>query len=216
MLLQAAELQRDPSRAEIESEMQRQKARSKQPVGCSNVSHISAGASHAEMPSPSLAMEVKCFKREYHARMSAMEANVKAIMTFLNVPVPVDTNIGNVQRPSSILHKHSTPNMDSMAPDQSMGENMITSQRLGELQHSTSECLLKSVGVSIYVQRSCIGEFFMFIDATLNLNYVLLPMFCRSQSRKWPSQNQEQIQEKVIPIMTRLLWELHTHLMRKR
>ena len=145
MLLQAAELQRDPSRAEIESEMQRQKARSKQPVGCSNVSHISAGASHAEMPSPSLAMEVKCFKREYHARMSAMEANVKAIMTFLNVPVPVDTNIGNVQRPSSILHKHSTPNMDSMAPDQSTGENMTHSQRVGGPQRSTSDCLLKSV-----------------------------------------------------------------------
>lgn len=128
VLLQAVELQRDPSREEIESEMQWQKARKKQPVGCSNVSHISAGASQAEMPSPSLAMEVKFLKRDFYTRMSAMEAHVKAIMQHLNVPVPVDTNICNVQPQSSIPQKHSTPNMD-----------------FSGLQQSTSECLLKSV-----------------------------------------------------------------------
>ena len=99
VLLHVIELQRDPSREEIESEMQRQKARKKQLVGTSNLSHISAGASQMQMPSPSLAIEVKCLKREFYTRMSTMEANVKAIMTFLSVPVPVDTNICNVQRP---------------------------------------------------------------------------------------------------------------------
>jgi hypothetical protein len=148
VLLQAVELQRDPSREKIESEMQRQKARKKQPVGTSNVSHISAGASQVQMPSPSLAMEVKCLKRDFYTRMSGMEANVKAIMTALKIPVPVETNICNVQRPLSILQRHSTPNMDNIAPDQSTGENMTASQRLGGLQHSTSEYLLKSVRVS--------------------------------------------------------------------
>jgi hypothetical protein len=148
VLLQAVELQRDPSREKIESEMQRQKARKKQPVGTSNVSHISAGASQVQMPSPSLAMEVKCLKRDVDTRMSGMEANMKAIMTALNIPIPVEINICNVQRPSHILQRHSTPNMDNIAPDQSTGENMTASQRLGGLQHSTSEYLLKSVRVS--------------------------------------------------------------------
>ena len=149
MLLQAVGLQRDPSREEIEPEMQRQKARKKQHVCTSNVSHISAGASQMQMPSPSLVMEVKCLKRDFYTRMSVVEANVKAIMTTLNIPVPIDTNICNVQRPSSILQRHSTPNMDSIAPDQSTGEIMIISQRLDGLQQSISECLLKSVRASI-------------------------------------------------------------------
>ena len=103
MLLQAVELQRDPSREEIESGMQRQKARKKQHVGTSNVSHISASASQVQMPSSSLAMEIKCLKRDFYTQMSGMEANVKATMTTLNILVPIDTNICNVQRPSSIL-----------------------------------------------------------------------------------------------------------------
>ena len=148
MLLQAVKLQRDPNREEIESEMQRQKVRKKQHVGTLNVSHISAGASQVQLPSPSLGMEVKCLKRDFYTRMNTMEANVKAIMTFLNVPVPVDPNICNVHQPSSTMQRHSTPNMDSMAPDQSTGENMTTSQRLDELQQRKSECLLKSVRVS--------------------------------------------------------------------
>lgn len=147
-LLQAVELQRDPSREEIECEMQRQKPRKKQPVGISNVSHISASASRVQVPSPSLEMEVKSMKRDFYTRMDGMEAHVKAIMTALNIPVVEDRNTSNVQRPSSFEQRQSTPNMDSMAPDQSTGENMITSQRLGGLQQSTSECLLDSVRFS--------------------------------------------------------------------
>ena len=151
--------------------MQRQKVRKKQHVGTSNVSHICAGVSRVQMSSPSLVMKVISMKRGFYTRRNGIQASVEAIMTALNIPVPIDPNICNVQRRSSILQRQSTPNMFSMAPDQSTGEYMTASQRLGGLQQSTSECLLKPIRVSIQLNQICVGEFFWFIAATLNLNY---------------------------------------------
>jgi hypothetical protein len=99
--VQAVELQRDPSREEIELEMLRQKSRKKQPVGTPNVSHISASGSGVQEPSTSLAMEFKSMKCDFYARMAGMEASMKAIMTALNIPVVPDPNTYNVQQPSS-------------------------------------------------------------------------------------------------------------------
>ena len=112
------------------------------------MSHTSASGSRVHLPSASLEMEVKSMKRAFYTRMDGIEASVKAIMTALNIPVVEDRNTSNVQRPSSFEQRHSTPNMDSMAPDQSIGENIITSQRLGGLQQSTLEWLLNSVRFS--------------------------------------------------------------------
>ena len=141
-------MQRDPSHEEIEYEMQRQKPRKKHSIGTSNVSHTSASGSRVHLPSASLEMEVKSMKCAFYTRMDGIEASVKAIMTALNIPVVEDRNTSNVQRPSSFEQRHSTSNMDSMALDQSTRENMITSQRLGGLQQSTSEWLLNLVHFS--------------------------------------------------------------------
>jgi hypothetical protein len=104
VLVQAAELQRDPSREEIELEMLREKSRKKQPVGTPNVSHISGSGSGVQEPSTSLAMEFKSMKRDFYTRMAGMEASMKAIMTALNIPVVPDPNTCNVQQPSSFEH----------------------------------------------------------------------------------------------------------------
>ena len=111
--MQAAELQRDPSREEMEYEMLRQKSRKKQPVGTPNVSYISGSGSGAQVPSTSLAMEVKSMKRDFYTRMAGMEASMKAIMTALNIPVVPDLSTCNVQQPSSFEHLQSTPNTGS-------------------------------------------------------------------------------------------------------
>jgi hypothetical protein len=110
VLVQAAELQRDPSREEIEYEMLRQKSRKKQPVGTPNVSYISGSGSGAQVPSTSLAMEVKSMKRDFYTRMAGIEASMKAIMTALNIPIVPDPNTCNVQQPSSFEQRQSTPN----------------------------------------------------------------------------------------------------------
>ena len=88
---------------------------------------------------------VLSMKHNFYTRMDGIEASVKTIMTALNIPVLEDRNTCNVQRPSSFEQQQSTPNTDSMAPDQSTRENMITSQILGGLHQSTSECLLNSI-----------------------------------------------------------------------
>ena len=87
VILQVVELQRDPSREEIEYEMQRQKPCKKQPVSTSNVSHISASASRVQVSSPSLELEVKSMKRDFYTQMDGIEPSVKAIMTDLNIPI---------------------------------------------------------------------------------------------------------------------------------
>ena len=111
--MQAAELQRDPSREEIELEMLREKSRKKQPVSTPNVSPISGSGSRVQEPSTSLAMEFKSMKRDFYTRMAGMEASMKAIMTALNIPVVTDPNTCNVQQPSSFEHRQSTPNTAS-------------------------------------------------------------------------------------------------------
>jgi hypothetical protein len=108
--VQAAELQRDPSREEIELEMLRPKSRKKQPAGTPNVSHISGSGSGIQEPSTSLAMEFKSMKRDFYTRMAGMEASMKAIMTALNIPAVPDPTTSNVQQPSSFEQLQSTPN----------------------------------------------------------------------------------------------------------
>ena len=108
VLVQAAELQRDPSREEIELEMLREKSRKKQPVGTSNVSHFSGSGSGVQEPSTSLAME-----RDLYTRMTTMEASMKAIMAALNNPLILEPNICNVQQPSSFEQRQLTPNTGS-------------------------------------------------------------------------------------------------------
>ena len=113
VLVQAAKLQRDPSREEIEYEMLRQKSRKKQPVGTPNVSHIYGSRSGVQVPSTSLTMEVKSMKRDLYTQMIGIEASMKAIMTALNIPVVPDPNTCNVQQPSSFEQRQSTPNTGS-------------------------------------------------------------------------------------------------------
>ena len=64
--MQAAELQRDPSREEIELEMLRQKSHKKQLVGTPNVSHLFGSESGVQDPSTSLAMEFKSMKHDFY------------------------------------------------------------------------------------------------------------------------------------------------------
>ena len=73
------------------------------------------------------------WKSDFCIRMDGIKAIVKAIMTTPNIPIVEERNTTNVERPSSFEQRQPSPNMDSMAPDQSTGKNMITSQRLGGL-----------------------------------------------------------------------------------
>ena len=101
VLVHAAELQRDPSRKEIELEMLREKSRKKQPVGTPNVSHFYGSGNGVQEPSTSLAMEFKSMKRDLYTQMTGMEASMKAIMAALNIPLVLEPNTCNVQQPSS-------------------------------------------------------------------------------------------------------------------
>ena len=133
VLVHAAELQRDPSREEIELEMLRQKSRKKQPACTPNVSHISGSASGVQQPSTSLAMEFKSMKRDFYPRMAGMEASISKIMTALNIPVVPDSTTGNVQQPSSFEQRLSTPNTGST-------ECLHNTVRF-KFQHATWICL---------------------------------------------------------------------------
>lgn len=128
--------------------MQRQKPRQKQPAGTSNVSHISASARHRQDPTSSLELEMKSMKRDFYTQINGIEASVKLIMTALNIPVVEGRNTSDVQRPSSMVLRQSTPKVDNVAPDPSTGENMYPSQRLGGLQQSTFEWVEKPVSFS--------------------------------------------------------------------
>ena len=139
--------------------MLRQKFRKKHPVGTPNVSHISGSGSGVQEPSTSLAMEFKSMKRDFYTRMAGMEANMKAIITTLNILVVPDPNARNVQQPSSFEHRQSTPNTGS------------------------TKCLRILVRFFLALYLNLL--WYHLCATILNLNHedILLPWFCSSQTR---------------------------------
>ena len=137
--------------------------------------HISSSGSGVQEPSTSLAMEFKSMKRDFYTRIAGMEANMKAIITALNILVIPDPNTRNVQQPSSFEYRQSTPNTGS------------------------TECLRNLVRLFLALYLNLL--WYHSCATILNLNYedVLLPWFSSSQTRIWPHQNPEDIRSKIPP-----------------
>jgi hypothetical protein len=85
VLLQALELERTPTRAELETELQRPKGYAKQRIPSSHMSDISAGASRLEHRSPSSCVTDVALQRDMDIRLGGLEASMKLILEHLQI-----------------------------------------------------------------------------------------------------------------------------------
>lgn len=86
VLLQALDLERTPTRAELEMELQRPKGYAKQRVPSSRMSDISAGASRPQCRSPSSQVTDVALQRDMDIRLGGLEASMKLILEHLQIP----------------------------------------------------------------------------------------------------------------------------------
>jgi hypothetical protein len=85
LLLQALELERSPTREEIEHELARVKGAGKRKVGSMDISDMSASASKQQERSPSSQVSKISTERDLHARIGGLEENMKLILQHLRI-----------------------------------------------------------------------------------------------------------------------------------
>jgi hypothetical protein len=87
VLLQALELERTPTRAEVEAELHRPKGYGKQRLPSSHMSDISARGSRPEGKSPSSHVTEVVVQRDIDMRLGGLEASMKLILEHLQIPL---------------------------------------------------------------------------------------------------------------------------------
>jgi hypothetical protein len=87
VLLQALELERIPTRAEVEAELHRPKGYGKQRLPSSHMSDISARGSRPEGKSPSSHVTEVVVQRDIDMRLGGLEASMKLILEHLQIPL---------------------------------------------------------------------------------------------------------------------------------
>jgi hypothetical protein len=86
VLLQALELERSPTRAELETELQRPKGYAKHRIPSSHMSDVSGGGTQPECRSPSSRVTDVAVQRDMDIRLGGLEASMKLILQHLQIP----------------------------------------------------------------------------------------------------------------------------------
>ena len=101
VLLQALELEKSPTRAELETELQRLKGYAKFRIPSSHMLDISAGASRPDYRSPSSRVTDVAVQRDMDIRLGGLEASMKLILEHLQIPQVK----GSIALPPVIQHE---------------------------------------------------------------------------------------------------------------